>query len=87
LSKGKWIGGGDVKLGFVIGLLLGARDAFIALYAASILGVIFMIVFVASKRITRKSKIPFGPFLIAGALIGRLFGAALWAWYKSKLVV
>lgn len=86
LSKGRMIGGGDVKLGIVIGLLLGARDSFIALYVASLSGASFVGILLLLKKATRKSRIPFGPFLVLGAIVGRLFGGALWNWYTTRFL-
>lgn len=85
ISKGKWIGGGDVKLGILLGLLLGARDAFIALYIASVVGAVFAITLIATKRAKRRSKVPFGPFLIAGTILAGLFGESIWNWYITRL--
>lgn len=84
LSKGRWIGGGDVKLGIFLGILLGARDSFIALYAASIAGSLTMISLLIFRKVSRKSKIPFGPFLIAGIIVAKLFGESLYLWYATK---
>lgn len=68
-TKGRGMGFGDVKLAFVLGLFLGYPTIVIALYIAfltgAFLGVILIIV--GSKKL--KSKIPFGPYLIAGAVI------------------
>ncbi len=87
ISKGRWIGGGDVTLGFGIGLLLGARDSLISLYVACLAGALLMGVLLVTKKITRSSKIPFGPFLVAGAIVARLCGSILWQWYQRVLSV
>lgn len=86
LSDGRWIGGGDVKLGIFFGILLGARDAFIALYIAAVLGAVVMATLLVAKKVTRKSKIPFGPFLISGVFVAGLYGGELWSWYSQLLV-
>lgn len=82
ISGGKWIGGGDVKLGFALGLLLaGPAEAFLMLFFASILGLFFSLPVVFLKRTKLSSQIPFGPFLIAATVIVKLFGASLITWY------
>lgn len=82
LSGGKWIGGGDVKLGFLLGLLLGgAQEAFLLLFVASLLGTLYILPLMMAKRVTHKSRIPFGPFLIIVAIIVRLWGEKLLDWY------
>lgn len=75
VSKGRWIGGGDVKLGFLLGLLVGEPGlAFLVLFIASLLGTILIVPLVAIKHVPAKARIPFGPFLIMAAVLSRLFG-------------
>lgn len=82
VSKGKWIGGGDVKLGFVLGLLLGEPDqALLMLFLASLLGSLLVIPLMIAKKVTPKTRVPFGPFLIASAIVVQLFGNSITNWY------
>lgn len=75
VSKGAWIGGGDVKLGFLIGAIIGGPwAAFIMLFLASLLGTIVTVPLLALKKAKRGTRIPFGPFLIISAIIVQLFG-------------
>jgi leader peptidase (prepilin peptidase)/N-methyltransferase len=86
LSQGKWIGGGDVKLGVLLGLLAdGLLKAFLLLFLASILGTLysFLLALRGKQTLSRSSRIPFGPFLIAGAFIVVLWGNDLVDWYSS----
>lgn len=88
LSKGKWIGFGDVKLGIVLGLLAGAAlPALLVLFIASLLGVVLALPLVIAGKADRKSHLPFGPLLIAGLLVVQLFGQTIIAWYARLLVV
>lgn len=87
-SKGKWIGGGDVKLGFLIGFLLASpAQSFLTLFIASLIGTIVVVPGLVSKKLTATSKIPFGPFLIVATIIVKLFGAAMIAWYKRQFLL
>jgi prepilin signal peptidase PulO-like enzyme (type II secretory pathway) len=87
ISGGKWIGGGDVKLGILIGLVLpGWEQGFVALFLASVLGTLTILPFLFAKKITATSKVPFGPFLIAATIIVKLFGAGFIAWYKLHVL-
>jgi leader peptidase (prepilin peptidase)/N-methyltransferase len=66
------IGWGDVKLSGVTGLYLGwfgARAVLTGLVAGYLLAALAGLVLIAARRATRKSHIPFGPFLLAGALL------------------
>lgn len=72
LTKGKGMGGGDVKLAFLMGLVLGFYKTFVAMYFAFTLGAVFGIILIAFRKKTFKSALPFGPFLVLGALIALL---------------
>ena len=87
LSKGRWIGGGDVKLGLVIGLLVGGPlPALLVLYFASILGLIVSLPLLINKKLKRSSVIPFGPFLLLATIIVQLFGANITSWIERLIL-
>ncbi len=74
------MGFGDVKLGGVLGLYLGWygwEEAVVGGFAAFILGAVVGVVAIALFGATRKSMIPFGPFMLAGAWIGLIWGSSL----------
>lgn len=71
------VGGGDIKLTAVCGLLLGWRHMLLSLAIASILGVLVMAPVFLVKKLQRKTPIPFGPFLAAGMVISMLYGPAI----------
>jgi len=70
----------DVRLSGVLGLALGwlGWGQFISgLYGGFFLGAIVGIALIAAKVMTRKQMVPFGPFMLVGALGGVLLGAPL----------
>jgi leader peptidase (prepilin peptidase)/N-methyltransferase len=82
------MGFGDVKLAGVLGLYLGflgwgplVVGAFLAFLVGGVTGIALM----AARKAGRKSKIPFGPFMIVGALIGVFAGHPLAHAYVSAL--
>lgn len=81
VSGGKWMGGGDVKLAFVMGLLLGLKKTLLAMLIAFNSAAIIGLVLIAIKRKKRADRIPFGPFLIAGTIIAYVWGADIINWY------
>lgn len=85
VSGGKWIGGGDVRIGFAIGALAGSLlNATLLLFIASLLGSLVSIpIILSGKKATH--KVPFGPFLIAATIIVYLFGANINFWYQQLL--
>jgi len=75
ISKGMWIGFGDIKLGLGLGLLLADwRLAFIALFAANLVGCLVVIPPMIAGKLKRDSRVPFGPLLIVGFVIAGLAG-------------
>ena len=81
VSRGAWIGFGDVKLGISLGLLLADwRLAFIALFFANLIGCVIVLPGLLRRNLTRESKIAFGPLLIVGTLIAWWWGSQLISW-------
>ena len=75
ISRGAWIGFGDVKLGVALGLLLGdAKLALLALFLANLIGLLFALPQLISRRASGKTQIPFGPMLILGFFIALFWG-------------
>lgn len=84
VSSGRWIGGGDVKLGFALGAVLGRPDlAMLTLFVASSLGCLYVLPATLLKKVDKKSRIPFGPFLIIATIISFLFGPQIIDWYLN----
>jgi leader peptidase (prepilin peptidase) / N-methyltransferase len=75
-----WVGMGDGILGVGLALLLGRwQYAFLALFIANLLGCFMLIPLYTRRELHRHARIPFGPFMILGALIVMLFGGWLLA--------
>lgn len=75
VSQGKWIGFGDVKLGLGLALLIADwRLAFVALFAANLIGCIIVLPAMLIGKLKRNSQVPFGPLLIVGSVIAILAG-------------
>ena len=78
------LGLGDVKLAASLGLILGWigwGHVLLGAFAGFLLGGLFSIGLLATGRATRRSHIPFGPFMLAGALVAVAWGAPLLAAY------
>jgi leader peptidase (prepilin peptidase)/N-methyltransferase len=74
------VGFGDVRLSGLLGLALGwlGWGQFASgLYGGFFLGAVVGIVLIAARVMTRKQMVPFGPFMLVGALAGVLLGAPL----------
>jgi len=77
------MGGGDVKLGGVIGLLVGYPGALIALWLAVVSAGVIAIGLVVMGKLGRKDTMPFGPFLSLGAVVALLAGSDITSWYND----
>lgn len=87
VSQGRWIGGGDVKLGWLLGLIVGTPGkALLFIFIAAICGSLVSLPLLTSGRMKRTSLIPFGPFLIVGAVVANLFGADILHWYQQAFI-
>lgn len=84
------MGGGDVKLAAVVGLVLGWLGwgpLLVGAFAAFVVGGVFGIVLLLRRRATRRTAIPFGPWMLLGAWIGILAGDPLAAAYLRLIGV
>ncbi len=87
ISKEKCIGGGDVKLGAVLGVIIAEPfSALLVLFLASLLGSLVGVPLMLGGKAGRKTRLPFGPFLIVATVIVYLFGTAIVTWYKTNLL-
>lgn len=75
VSKGKWIGSGDVLLALGLSALLGRGELVLfMLFVSYILGALVAAILLITKKITRKDYIAFGPFLASGTLVALITG-------------
>ncbi len=73
ISRGG-MGGGDIKLMFAAGFILGIANTALALFLSFLAGSIIGIALIVLRIKGRKDPIPFGPFLSLGILIAALWG-------------
>jgi len=81
ISGGKWIGGGDVRLGAMLGLILGWQRSIVALALAAYAATAVVFVLVLLRKYHKKMHIPFGPFLLIATLVAVLWGQSVIDWY------
>ena len=85
ISRGKWMGVGDIKLAFFMGLFLGFPNVLVALFSAIFLGAIIGLGLVISGQKTLKSEVPFGPFLVTGIFVALFWGQQIINWYLNLI--
>ncbi|MDD4477200.1 MAG: prepilin peptidase [Patescibacteria group bacterium] len=85
VSRGKWIGGGDVRLGTMMGAWLGWPNILAALFFAYLSGAVAGLFLLAFKKKNLRAEIPFGTFLAAGTLFVAFLGNDLINWYRGLI--
>lgn len=87
VSNGKWVGFGDVKLGLFMGIVLGWQQALAVLFLANVIGFLFVVPGMIVGKLNRKSRVPFGPFLIIAFIVVGLFGQRIIDSYLSMVLL
>lgn len=85
LSSGKWIGGGDVRMGIMMGIWLGWPTVLAALFLSYIAGSVCGLVLLVLKKKQLASPIPFGTYLALGTFIAMLWGERIVGWYLGMI--
>lgn len=85
LSKGRWIGGGDIMIGFLMGATLGLWKTVVALGIAYVVGASYGSALLVTKKKGRKDEIAFGTFLAIGTVIALFWGGTIIGWYRAML--
>ncbi|MFA6098834.1 MAG: prepilin peptidase [Patescibacteria group bacterium] len=87
VSRGKWIGGGDIRLGLMMGAMLGYQALLVALFIAYFTGSLGGLGLIFSGRKKWKSQVPFGTFLSLATFAAFLIGSAVILFYKNLLIL
>lgn len=86
ISRGKWIGGGDIRLGLLIGLALGRLSySVLAIFIAYMLGSVVGIGLILVKKKGMKSEVPLGTFLSVATILTLFWGEEIIEWYLKFL--
>ena len=84
LVSGGGMGGGDMKLGAMLGAFLGWKLGLLALLLGVLAGGAVAVVLLLRGRKGRKDAIPFGPYLALGGAVALLWGDQVLTWYLSR---
>lgn len=82
LWPGGGMGFGDVKMALFMGAVLGA-SVLVALFAAFLFGSIVGVYLIVIRKQSRKTRVPFGPYLALGAILAILLGETILRNYQS----
>lgn len=82
LSRGG-MGAGDMKLLGVLGIVLGLGNVLLTFFIAALLGALIGGLMMLFKKLKRRQAIPFGPYIIVGAIFTYFYGDGVINWYLS----
>ena len=77
ITKKRGMGFGDVKLAIFMGFFLGYPKIIVAFYIAFVVGALTSLILIIYKKASRKTQIPFGPFLILGTFVAWWWGGQI----------
>lgn len=80
ISKGTWVGSGDIRLGVLMGIVLGVPGVLLALFIAYIVGALFAVVLLLQRKRKKTDTLPFGSFLIPATVLVWFFGETMLTW-------
>jgi leader peptidase (prepilin peptidase)/N-methyltransferase len=83
VRKIEGLGFGDIKMVLLMGLFLGLNRLVVAIFFASLSGLLVGIFFIIFKKKDLKFALPFGPFLSLGSYIALFWGTGILAWLRS----
>lgn len=86
ISKGKWVGSGDIRLGALLGALLGWQLTLVALLLAYVGGSIIAIGLLLTKKAEFGSQLPMGVFLLPATVVTLLWGQEILNWYLQLMI-
>lgn len=85
VSRGKWIGGGDIRLGALMGAMFSWPMILLALFLSYIIGSLVSVPLVIFGKKEWGSQIPFGVFLTSASVVVVFWGTEILRWYLSLI--
>lgn len=85
LSRGAWVGLGDLRVGAFMGVILGWKLTIVALFLSYLIGSVISIFIIIRRKKFIGVKIPFAPMLVTGTLAAIFFGEEIMQWYLGSL--
>lgn len=83
VSKERWMGYGDSKLGAIIGLWLGWPNIVLVVFLSFMIGSVYALILMALGKKGFQDRIAFGPFLILAAVVTIFYGQQIIGWYSK----
>lgn len=85
ISRERWIGFGDVKFGFFLGLATPGLLVFVNVFLAYAIGAVIGLILILSGQKKLDSQVPFGSFLAVSSIITLMAGGSILTWYMHLI--
>lgn len=85
VSQGRWVGGGDIRMGLLMGFLLGLPMGIVALFLSYVIGALGGVLLLVGGHRSTTSHVPFGTFMAGATVITMVFGPWLLNTYLALL--
>ncbi|WP_127587844.1 prepilin peptidase [Paenibacillus koleovorans] len=79
------MGFGDIRLMALIGLVMGVKLVLLCIFLSALLGSLIGLSLIASGKLSRKSPMPYGPFIAVAGLVAFCYGDSLMTWYVNLI--
>lgn len=86
ISRGRWLGSGDIYFSAGMALLLGFSKFTLAVICSYFIGSAVIIILLIMKQVKAKQTIPFTPFLVMGTLVAFYYGNDIINWYFNSFL-
>jgi leader peptidase (prepilin peptidase) / N-methyltransferase len=86
LSKGTWLGEGDIYLSAAMAFAFGWELMLIAIILTYLIGGITAGILLITKKTSRKAHVPFAPFMVLGSMLTIFYGREILDWYLSYVI-
>ncbi len=80
------MGGGDIKLYGVLGIVLGWKLTLLSFFLATLFGAVIGGIGMIIGKVKRGKPMPFGPFIVMGTLLAYFYGTRILNWYWSLVL-
>jgi len=87
ISRGKWIGGGDIRLGLLMGFIFGWPQVILAIFLGYFIGSIVGVRLIIAGKKQLGSQVPLGIFLSTSTIITLFWGQEILSWYLNLISI
>lgn len=85
VSRGRWIGGGDIRLGLLMGLMFSWPMILVATFLAYLIGSVISVFLLIFGKKKWDSQVPLGIFLTTSSIFTLFWGSQILSWYLNLI--